>query len=159
MIFFLLLFFLHLVFHTNPLKIKDQPFNLLILQIWSIFFLLYIYFLSWIIYKMVFLFNFIPLNFFYLLNLILIFLIAIFCLKLFFKFILFYNFTLSFFLSNLTLMFFYCWFFCFDGFFKLINNKFLDWTRIHNFTSCEFLRFDKVYDIFPGFFKDFFSFF
>jgi len=40
----------HLDFHIDPLKIQEQPFNLLVLQIWSLTFLLWFFFLSWIIY-------------------------------------------------------------------------------------------------------------
>jgi hypothetical protein len=37
-------------FHANPLKIQEQPFNMLVLQIWFLFFLVW-FFLSWIIYR------------------------------------------------------------------------------------------------------------
>ena len=37
--FFSLLLFPHLDFHIDPLKIQEQPFNLLILHIWSLFLL------------------------------------------------------------------------------------------------------------------------
>jgi hypothetical protein len=51
-------------FHANPLKIKKRAFNLLVLQIWSIFFLLW-FFLFLIIYKIGMPFQFHPLIFFF----------------------------------------------------------------------------------------------
>jgi len=48
----------HLNFCNNPLKIQEQTFILLILQIWSIFFIMI--FLSWIIYKIGMPFQFHP---------------------------------------------------------------------------------------------------
>jgi hypothetical protein len=67
----------HLDFCDNPCQIQEQPFNLLVHQIWSIFFLLCFFYLEWFI-KLVYLFNFTPIIFFNHSNLILILLILIF---------------------------------------------------------------------------------
>jgi hypothetical protein len=71
---FLLLFLLS--FCVYPFKISKEFFNLLFLQIWSLFFLL-MFILFRIIYRIEIIFNFISLQFFYPLNLVLIFFIVI----------------------------------------------------------------------------------
>jgi len=48
-LFFFLLLPTLLGFYASFLKILEQPFNMLILQIWSLFFI--VFFLSWVIYK------------------------------------------------------------------------------------------------------------
>jgi hypothetical protein len=74
----------HLDFHIDPLKIQEQPFNLLVLQIWSLTFLLWFFFI---------LNNLLNLNSD---SFDLYFL----CLESFFQLILFYNFILFFFIFN-----------------------------------------------------------
>ena len=69
-LFFPLLLYLNLDFRN--LKILEHSFNLLILQIWFLFFLIQ-FLLSWIIYKILKKFNFISFQSFHLLNLVSIF--------------------------------------------------------------------------------------